>query len=101
MKRRTSQKTVAFNRPFVLEALGEALPAGDYCVETEEELIEGISYAAYRRTATVLLLPTRGGPDGSVRALTLDPTELDAALERDRLTADPPLDRTLQTGSTP
>lgn len=101
MKRRTSQRTVAFNRPFVLEALGEALPAGNYCVETEEELIEGISYAAYRRTATVLLLPAAGGPDGSVRALTLDPMELDAALERDRLPADPPLDRAPQAEHTP
>jgi hypothetical protein len=89
MKVRTSQRTVAFGRPFVLEGLGAALPAGDYCVETEEELVEGISYAAYRRTATVLLLPAEDGNGGLSRAVTVAPEDLEAALERDRLAAAP------------
>ena len=88
MTLRTSQRTVAFRRPFLLEALGEELPAGNYCVETEEELVEGISYAAYRRTATVLLLPAEVGKGGFSRALTMDPQDLETALERDQLTSD-------------
>src|SRR3546814_14625257 len=62
MKTRTSEKTVTFRKPFALAGLDEVLPAGIYSVETEEELVEGISYPAYRRTATVLPIPPASGP---------------------------------------
>ena len=88
MKTRTSEKTVRFGRPFALAGLDEVLPAGDYTVETEEELVAGISYAVYRRTATVLHLPARSGPSHLTRATTIDPAELDAALARDQMTAE-------------
>ena len=88
MKTRTSEKTVTFRRPFVLAGLDEILAAGDYSVETEEELIEGLSYAAYRRTATVLHLPARSGPSHLTRAMAIDPEELDMALARDQMTAE-------------
>lgn len=88
MMQRTSQRTVAFRKPFLLDALSEELPAGNYCVETEEELVHGISYAAYRRTATVLLLPAETGTGGFLRALTIDPQNLETALERDQLSSD-------------
>ena len=83
MKTRTSDKTVTFRRPFVLAGLDELLPAGDYSVETEEELVEGISYAVFRRTSTLLLLHAEAGLPHLARALTIDPAELEAALERD------------------
>jgi hypothetical protein len=101
MTLRTSQRTVAFGRPFVLEGLGGELPAGEYRVETEEELVEGISFAAYRRTATVLLLPAEAGGAGLVRALTVDPQDLDAALARDLATVDASPGATLQERRTP
>lgn len=84
MMTRTSQKTVTFRHPFVLAAFDEVLPAGDYGVETEEERIEGLSYAAFRRTSTVLRLHARSGPSHLTRAMTIDPDELDKALDRDR-----------------
>lgn len=83
MKTRTSEKTVTFRRPFVLAGLDELLPAGDYSVETEEEVVEGISYAAFRRTSTLLLLHAEAGLPHLARALTIDPAELEAALARD------------------
>jgi hypothetical protein len=83
MTTRTSEMTVTFGRPFLLSGFDAPLPAGDYPVETEEERIEGRSYAAYRRTATVLRLPARSGPAHLTRAMTIDPEELRAALERD------------------
>lgn len=87
MKTRNREHTVTFRRPFALAGLEEVLPAGDYSVETEEELVEGISYAAYQRTATVLRLPARSGPPHLMRAMTIDPEELDAALARDQAPA--------------
>jgi hypothetical protein len=83
MTTRTSETTVTFRRPFLLSGFDAPLPAGDYRVETEEERIEGLSTAAYRRTATVLRLPARSGPAHLTRAMTLDPEELRAALELD------------------
>jgi len=83
MTTRTSQKTVTFSRPFVLAGFDEVLPAGAYCVETDEELIEGLSFSAYRRISTLLRLPSTSGPSQLTRALAIDAGELDAALERD------------------
>ena len=85
---RTSERTVTFTKPFLLTALDEELPAGDYIVEIEEELVQGISYAAYRRTSTVLRLPAKSGPAHLTRALSVDADELNAAMERDLATAE-------------
>ena len=41
---RTSEKTVTFRNPFVIGGFDEVLPAGVYSVETDEELLEGISF---------------------------------------------------------
>ncbi len=93
MTTRTSKKTVTFRRPFVLGGLDEVLPAGAYSVETDEELLEGISFPAYRRILTVIHLHARSGHPGLTRALTIDPNELDAALERDQAPKDAPVGR--------
>ncbi len=82
---RTSKKTVTFKRPFVLGGFDEVLPAGSYIVETDEELIEGISFPAYRRILTTMRLHPK--PD-LTQTLTIDPNELDAALKRDQATAE-------------
>jgi hypothetical protein len=56
------------------------LPAGAYRVVTDEELIEDISFPAYRRVATMIFAPIRGS---SIEMVTVDPLDLEAALERD------------------
>ncbi len=90
MTTRTSKKTVTFRRPFFLSGFDEVLPAGAYCVEADEELLEGISYSAYRRILTVIHLHADPGRPGVERFLTIDPNELDAALERDRALGEMP-----------
>ena len=90
---RTSKKTVTFRRPFVLGGFDEVLPAGAYSVETDEELLEGISFPAYRRILTLLHLHPKPGRPGLTETLTVDPNELDAALERDRAPEDAPIGR--------
>lgn len=88
---RTSKKTVTFRRPFVLGDFDEVLPAGAYSVETDEELLEGISFPAWRRKLALIELQTKSGNPGLARILTIDPNELDAALERDRMPAEAPV----------
>lgn len=85
MTMRTSQKTVTFRRPFSLSGMDKVQPAGTYTVETNEELIEGVSFPAWRRTATVILLRPQAGSAGPVEDLDIDPLELEAAQESDAL----------------
>jgi hypothetical protein len=87
---RTSKKTVTFRRPFVLDGFDEVLSAGAYSVETDEELLEGISFPAYRRILTLIHLHTKPGHPGVTQTLTIDPNELDAALKRDQESAEMP-----------
>jgi hypothetical protein len=62
-------------------------------VETDEELLEGISFPAYRRVLTVTHLHANSGRPSFTQALTIDPNELDAALERDRASGEAPVGR--------
>jgi hypothetical protein len=70
MTKRTSKKTVTFRKPFVLGGFDEVLPAGAYSVETDEELLEGISFPAYRRILTVIHLRAKSDNPGLTRTLT-------------------------------
>jgi len=90
---RTSKKTVTFTKPFVLGGFDEVLPAGAYSVETDEELLEGVSFPAYRRILTLIHLHPRPSHPGLTRTLTIDPNELDAALQRDQAPAEVPVAR--------
>jgi hypothetical protein len=93
MTTRTSKKTVVFRRPFVLGDFDEVLPAGAYSVETDEELLEGISFPAYRRVLTVIQLHAKRSHPGRMPTLTIDPAELAAALKRDQEPAHAELER--------
>lgn len=84
---RTVVKEVTFARPFMLSGLDGVQPAGTYTIETDEELIQSLSFTAYRRTATWLRLPGRRDgaelPAGHSEVAAIDPGELEAALARD------------------
>lgn len=80
---RTTTSTIVFRRPFQLSGLDAPLPAGSYAVDIEEELLPGLSFAAYRRVAAWLTLPPRSGGAVLAEVLRLEPADLDAALARD------------------
>lgn len=80
---RTTRKTVTFVNPFFLGDFDDVLPPGTYDVETDEELLEGLSFHAYRRILTLIHLPAKSGHRGFSRTLTIDPNVLDTALKRD------------------
>jgi hypothetical protein len=44
---RTTTKIVTFHKPFCLKGVDRLLPPADYRVVTDEELIDGVSLAAY------------------------------------------------------
>ena len=80
---RTTRRLVTFTRPFILHGLDEAQPAGTYCVEIDEEPIEGASMTAYRRMAMWIVLAPRPDRPGIVETVSVDPTEFEQALARD------------------
>ena len=48
---------------------------------TEEELLQGLSFTAYHRVSTVIFVPAASG--SAVEMVTIDPLELQAALDQD------------------
>jgi hypothetical protein len=81
MSIRTIRKTIAFRKPFYLKGVDRLLPPGDYSVVTDEELIEGLSFSAYHRISTVMFVPAQSG--SAVEMVTIEPLDLEAAIERD------------------
>jgi hypothetical protein len=75
MNTRRSIKLVTFDAPFQLQAMEEMRPAGDYEVTIEEEQIGEFMYEAFRRTATTIYLPPRGGDFGMGQVIPVEPGE--------------------------
>ena len=84
MSIRTTRKIVKFSHPFSIEGEGRVLPAGNYEVVTDREMIEGLSFPVYRRVATMIIASTQSS-QSSMELLTIDPFDLSAAIERDTL----------------
>jgi hypothetical protein len=80
---RSLSKTVVFSKPFLLKGIDQMLPAGDYRVVTDEELIEGISFPVYRRVSTMIFVPGPTYGASSIEMVTIDPLDLQAALDRE------------------
>jgi hypothetical protein len=59
---RSRRETITFRRPFRIRGIDRQLPPGPYQVITDEEMIEGLSFASFRRVATMIMVPagTRG-----------------------------------------
>jgi hypothetical protein len=85
MSTRSIERTHTFQRPFSLSAVDGPLPAGRYRVVTEEESLEGLSFAAWQRTGTLIFLPADSLPGKAREVVPIDPNELDAALAADGL----------------
>ena len=81
MTTRTTSRTVTFHRPFYLKGVDRLLPPANYRVVTDEELIEGLSFPAYRRVWTAIFVPAPSG--SAVEMATIDPADLQVAQEQD------------------
>jgi hypothetical protein len=83
MTTRTRDRTWAFHNAFSLKGVDRLLPAGNYRVTTDEELIESLSFPVYRRVATMIFVPGERHRASSVEMFTIDPADLQAAHEKD------------------
>lgn len=83
MTMRTTKSSVTFTHPFRLDSFGAQFPAGRYLIETDEELLEGLSFAAYHRTAITMQLAADARRPGITEYAIIDPFQLDTALSLD------------------
>jgi hypothetical protein len=84
MTMRSTRSTVTFSNPFTLPGYAGDLPAGEYEVLVEEELLQGLSFEAYRRTATYLTVRGRGRHAGRSELRAISDSDLKEALSRDQ-----------------
>ena len=61
MTMRSRRETITFQHPFRIKGIDRLLPPGAYQVITDEEMIEGLSFAAFRRVATMIRIPAETG----------------------------------------
>lgn len=80
---RSTETEVTFTQPFHLEALVEPQEAGTYRLVVDEELIEGLSFPAYRRVATHLEIPPISVATGTRQRLQVSYEEILHALALD------------------
>jgi hypothetical protein len=69
---RTMETMVTFHHPFVLSALETAQPAGTY---RNGDGGRGLSFVAFRRTATMLHLPALPATGATHQVVSVDPVE--------------------------
>lgn len=83
MTERTTRTEITFTHPFHLQSLADPLEAGTYRLVVDEELIEGLSFTAYRRVGTHLEIPAISVGMAKRQFLQVSPAEIDEALARD------------------
>lgn len=64
MTTRSRREVITFRHPFRIKGIDRVLPPGAYEVVTDEEMIEGLSFASFRRVATMITVPA-APPRGS------------------------------------
>lgn len=84
MTSRTAVTTITFARPFRLDGCEGAFAPGAYAVETDEEMLEGVSFVAYRRVQTALHLHRTEWRPGEGRILFVPGASLDKAIRLDQ-----------------
>ena len=75
MTTRSRRETVRFKHPFRIKGIDRLLAPGAYEVITDEEMIEGLSFASYRRVATMITVPAEG-VRGAMEMLSIGSVDL-------------------------
>ncbi|MBC2860353.1 hypothetical protein [Stappia sp. 28M-7] len=83
MTTRTTQSIVRFQTAFLLPDFVEPQPPGDYQVDRDEELIEGLSWIAWKRVGTFIHLPAIGVRTAIRQLVPIDPAQIDAVTEKE------------------
>jgi hypothetical protein len=79
MTTRSRRETVHFRHSFRIKGIDRPLPAGAYEVVTDEEMIEGLSFASFRRVATMIMVPGAPPRQSSTEMISISSVDLSDA----------------------
>lgn len=83
MTTRSRRETVYFRHPFRLNGIDRELAPGSYEVVIDEEMIEGLSFACFRRVATMIMIPAAAAHRTSMEMITISSADLSEARRMD------------------
>lgn len=81
---RTTRTIAHFAKAFHLAGSGEDMPAGDYRVEHEWQTIEGGSQIGYRKTSSVIYVPSISSASSVSQMVSISARELEGAVETEQ-----------------
>ena len=83
MTPRSRREMVQFKHPFRIKGIDRLLAPGAYEVITDEEMIEGLSFASFRRVATMIMVPGVAPRNALMEMISIDPVDLSDAQRHD------------------
>jgi len=76
MTTRSRRELVHFKHPFRIKGIDRLLAPGAYEVITDEEMIEGLSFPAFRRVATMIMIPGAAPHHASMEMISIGSIDL-------------------------
>jgi hypothetical protein len=83
MTMRSRRETVTFRHPFRIKGIDRQLQPGAYEVITDEEMIEELSFASFRRVATMIMVPGAAPRSSSMEMISISAIDLSDAQRDD------------------
>jgi hypothetical protein len=79
MTMRSRRETITFKHPFRIQGIDRLLSAGAYEVITDEKMIEGLSFPAFRRIATMIVVPAAAPRHSTMEMISISSVALSDA----------------------
>ena len=79
MTTRSRREVITFRHPFRIKGIDRVLPSGAYDVITDEEMIEGLSFASFRRVATMIMVPAAAPRASTMEMISIGSVDLSDA----------------------
>jgi hypothetical protein len=76
---RSRRETITFKHPFRINGIDRLLPPGAYDVITDEEMIEGLSFASFRRLGTLIMVPAASPRTSAMEMISIAAIDLSEA----------------------
>ena len=89
MTMRSRRETITFLHLFRIKGIDRLLPPGAYEVITDEEMIEGLSFASFRRVATLIMVPAAPPRSSTMEMISIGSIDL---ADAQRIDASAPCD---------
>ena len=83
MTMRSRRETIHFRHPFRIKGIDRQLAPGAYEIVSDEEMIEGLSFASFRRVATMIKVPAEGSRGLTTEMVSIGSVDLSDAQRND------------------